>query len=71
MHTRPGKRLVVARHGHRDETHGDRAGLGCEDGLAVFLVMSVAVSRSVSCAEGPRELRPGFARVIEGMRTLC
>lgn len=38
MHTRPGKRLVVARHGHGDEAHGDRAGLGCEDGLAVFLV---------------------------------
>ena len=43
MHTRPGERLVVARHGHGDEAHGDRAGLGWEGELAVFLTLSVAV----------------------------
>jgi hypothetical protein len=45
MHTRPGERLVVACHGHRDEAHGDRAGLGCEDGLALFLVLCLALGR--------------------------
>ena len=31
--------LVVARHGHADKAHGDRAGFGCEGALAGALFL--------------------------------
>lgn len=64
MHTRPDERLVVARHGHGDEAHGDRAGFGWEGRVSRGFLSRV--SGGGSRGQGGWRTRTGRGVVLAG-----
>lgn len=64
MGARPHERLVVARHGHGDEAHGDGAGFLCRRESSVSGVSSLSLTLSHMSCRGGRGFAAGCARCM-------